>query len=48
LAADDFKAAIARLRCGPVAPQLDEALIHKHLDDLRLLGLLPPAPPSPC
>ncbi len=38
---DNFVAAIRELPVGPDVPHLTEGYIHKYLDDLRLLGLLP-------
>ncbi len=38
---NDFVAAVNALSAGPEVPGLTEAYIHKYLDDLRLIGLLP-------
>jgi fatty acid CoA ligase FadD9 len=37
---DDFRAALRHLPAGPEVPSLTEAFIHKHLDDLKAIGLL--------
>jgi fatty acid CoA ligase FadD9 len=36
-----FEAAVRALSIGPAVPHLSEAFVHKCLDDLRVLGLLP-------
>lgn len=41
--AKNFIAAIRDLPIGPEVPHLTERYIHKYLDDMRLLGLLPDA-----
>jgi hypothetical protein len=40
---EKLEAAIVGLTAGPEVPHITEALIHKHLADMRALGLLPEA-----
>ena len=37
----DFVEAVRHLRAGPEVPSLTEAYIHKYLEDMRIIGLLP-------
>jgi fatty acid CoA ligase FadD9 len=41
LTSENFVAAVRGIPAGPTVPHLSEAFIHKYLDDMRELGLLP-------